>query len=89
MRQAVHFSGKAYLNVSGIPEDFWRTRNWSVMALMNFGDVKPSEHFKEISVVGHGNPSAHNGLHLGIRDQVTLYRPYTLFDILLYAILSS
>ena len=70
MRQAVHFSGKSYLNVSGFPENFWRTSNWSIMALMKFGDQGNAA--KEVQVLGHGVTSNSRGFHVGISSKVKL-----------------
>ena len=72
MRQAVYFSGNAYLNVSGISDDFWINRNWSVMALMKFGVIQSSGR-QEIGVLGHGTASRNQGLHLGVSNQVRCF----------------
>jgi hypothetical protein len=63
MRQAVQFSGgQKRINISGIPDDFWRNSNWSVMALLKFRDIGQ----KFVRVLGHGTTNGHQGLHLGI-----------------------
>ena len=67
MRQAVHFSGKSYLNVTGLPEDFWRVSDWSIMALMKFG---PGATNREVEVLGHGSIDNNKGFHVGVSSQV-------------------
>ena len=69
MRQAVLFSGKTRIKISGIPDDFWRKSNWSVMALLKFKDIKQ----KFVRVLGHGSTTGLQGLHLGITDTKVKY----------------
>lgn len=71
MRQAFHFSGKHYVNVTGIPDDFWRNHNWSVTALLKFRNLNsnlvPTSQYYDIPVLGIGSSNVSQGLRLGIR----------------------
>ncbi|CAB3986706.1 Hypothetical predicted protein [Paramuricea clavata] len=57
MRQAVLFSNKKHLKISGISDNFWRHSNWSVMALLKFRNIGQ----KNVRVLGHGSTSVNNG----------------------------
>lgn len=69
MKQAVHFSGKHFINVSGIPEEFWQEQDWTVTALLKFGEftTKVGLDYSYIPVLGIGNIDKSHGLRLGIR----------------------
>ena len=71
MRQAAIFSGKQYLNILGLSDDFWKNSNWSVMALLKFRDIGQ----QDIMVLGHGTESNNKGLHLGIRGKDKVWLP--------------
>ena len=73
MRQAVHFSGKTFINVSGIPEGFWQNQNWTVTALLKFGEINVES---DIAVLGIGDSDRSHGLHLGIRATRNRNRNY-------------
>ena len=71
MRQAYNFTGMNYINVTGIPETFWQERDWSITALVKFGDIlKPNSAAGQydIAVLGIGtNNGTGDELHLGFR----------------------
>ena len=74
MRQAYNFTGINYINVTGIPETFWQERDWSITALVKFGDIlKPNSAAGQydIAVLGIGtNNGTGDELHLGLqRDE--------------------
>ena len=73
MRQAYYFTGANYVNVTGIPETFWLESNWSVTALVKFGDIlKPNSpndnQYYDVAVLGIGT-NVTDQLHLGFRKR--------------------
>ena len=79
MGQAVRLRGQEYINLYGIPADFWSGDEWSVMGLMRFHDDNILGGNKELAVLGDGEAANDNGFHLGLRDKV--YNTVTLVTI--------
>ena len=76
MRQAYNFTGVNYVNATGIPETFWQDRDWSITALVKFGDILESNSAKgnqyyDVAMLGIGtnNGSVQDELHLGFRSR--------------------
>lgn len=70
MGKAVQLKGQEYINLHGIPADFWTNDEWSVMGLMRFHDDGILGSSKEIPVLGDGEPVKDKGFHLGLIKQV-------------------
>ena len=70
MGKAVQLKGQEYINLHGIPADFWTNDEWSVMGLMRFHDDGILGNSKEIPVLGDGEPLKDKGFHLGLIKQV-------------------
>ena len=73
MGKAVQLKGQEYINLHGIPADFWTNDEWSVMGLMRFHDDGILGSSKEIPVLGDGEPLKDKGFHLGLINQVRHY----------------
>ncbi|XP_028414406.1 uncharacterized protein LOC114537455 isoform X2 [Dendronephthya gigantea] len=76
MRQAIHFTGANYVNVTGIPETFWQN-NWTIAALVKIGDISnpnsiQGDQYYDVALLGIGiqsDQSPQNELHLGFRGK--------------------
>lgn len=70
MGQAVWLKGLEYINLHGIPVDFWSGDEWSVMALLRSHDDGILGSNKEVLVLGDGEAAKNKGFHLGLKDKV-------------------
>ena len=70
MGQAVWLKGLEYINLHGIPVDFWSGDEWSVMALLRSHDDGILGNNKEVLVLGDGVAAKNKGFHLGLQKQV-------------------
>ncbi|CAH3156016.1 unnamed protein product [Porites lobata] len=77
MGKAVQLKGQEYINLHGIPADFWTNDEWSVMGLMRFHDDGILGSSKEIPVLGDGEPVKDKGFHLGLIKQKLLFGFYS------------
>ena len=70
MGQAVWLKGLEYINLHGIPVDFWSGDEWSVMALLRFHDDGILGSNKDVLVLGDGVAANNKGFHLGLQGKV-------------------
>ena len=74
MRQAYKFTGTNYINVTGIPETFWQDNDWSITALVKYGEIsKPNgdDSYYDLPLLGIGtnSGSVQDEMHLGFRGR--------------------
>lgn len=77
MGQAVKLKGLEYINLHGIPANFWSGDEWSVMTLLKFHDDGILGNNKDILVLGDGIAANNEGFHLGLRQQKVMYGFYS------------
>ena len=70
MGQAIYLKGQEYVDLHGIPADFWSGDEWSVMTLMKI--YPEGLNNNDVPIIGDGEPASNKGFHLGVRDQVLI-----------------
>lgn len=77
MGQAVWLKGLEYINLHGIPVDFWSGDEWSVMALLRSHDDGILGSNKEVLVLGDGVAAKNKGFHLGLKNKKVMLGFYS------------
>ena len=67
--QAIHLTGSEHIDIRGIPQNFWSSPQWTVVALVKIGEKGLGSN-KEIALLGDGDAANSKGFHLGFRDRV-------------------